>query len=100
MCGEFKNNIKYSAHGFSIYDGGNIKELIRDKLINAVKKRVIGTTDRPVACLLSGGLDSSLITSIVSKFIPNIETYSIGLKGSEDLKYAKKVAEFLKNQSY
>jgi len=93
---EFKNNIKYSTHGFSIYNGPNIKELIRDKLINAVKKRVIGTTDRPVACLLSGGLDSSLITSIVSKFIPNVETYSIGLKGSEDLKYAKKVAEFLK----
>ena len=50
---------------------------------------------RPVACLLSGGLDSSLVTSIVSRYVPNLETYSIGLKGGEDLKYAKLVADFL-----
>jgi len=78
-----ENNLHY------IYD------LVRINFINAVKKRVVGTTDRPVACLLSGGLDSSLVTSIVSKFVPNLETYSIGLKGSEDLKYAKIVANFL-----
>lgn len=54
--------------------------------------------------MLSGGLDSSLITSIVNKCykeradydtLPPIETYSIGLEGSEDVKYAEKVAEFL-----
>ena len=41
--------------------------IIVSKLKNAVKKRIIGTTDRPVACLLSGGLDSSLIAALVSK---------------------------------
>ena len=41
---------------------------IREKLISAVRKR-ISTTERPIACLLSGGLDSSLITSIVSSFM-------------------------------
>jgi asparagine synthase (glutamine-hydrolysing) len=67
-----------------------------DKLISAVKKRVIGTTDRPVACLLSGGLDSSLIAALVSKFYPGkLETYSIGMKGSEDLKYAEIVAKHI-----
>ena len=61
----------------------------------AVKKR-IETTERPIACLLSGGLDSSIVTSIVSKYYnKQLETYSIGLDGSEDLKYAKKVSEFL-----
>ena len=61
----------------------------------AVKKRV-DTTDRPIACLLSGGLDSSLVTALVNKFYPGkLETYSIGLPGSEDCKYAKKVADHL-----
>ena len=65
-------------------------------LNSAVKKRVIGTTERPIACLLSGGLDSSLVTALVKKYYPGtLETYSIGMEGSEDLKYAKKVAEHL-----
>jgi len=69
---------------------------ICSNLINAVKKRVIGTTDRPIACLLSGGLDSSLIAAIVSKFYPGqLETYSIGMKGSEDLRYAEIVANHI-----
>jgi asparagine synthase (glutamine-hydrolysing) len=64
-------------------------------LSQAVQKRVL-TTERPVACLLSGGLDSSLITSLVNHYSDKqIETYSIGLEGSEDLKYAKIVADFL-----
>ena len=68
---------------------------IRNNFSDAVKKRVT-TTDRPIACLLSGGLDSSIVCSLVSKYYKNqLETYSIGLEGSEDLKYAKIVAEYL-----
>ena len=76
---------------------------IREKLMNAVKKR-IDNTERPIACLLSGGLDSSLITSIVVEFMnvkgKKVETYSIGLEGSEDLKYAKIVADFLQTDHH
>lgn len=62
----------------------------------AVKKRVVGTTDRKVACLLSGGLDSSLVASLVAKYSEEpIETYSIGMPGGEDLKYARMVAEHI-----
>lgn len=68
-------------------------------LSNAVKKRTL-VTDRPIACLLSGGLDSSLITALVNEFHKQIsteplETYSIGLEGSDDLKYARIVADYL-----
>jgi len=77
------------------YDEVVICNGIRDSFMNAVKKRV-DTTERPIACLLSGGLDSSIVTSLVSKFYNGIlETYSIGLKGSEDLRNAKIVANFL-----
>jgi asparagine synthase (glutamine-hydrolysing) len=73
---------------------------IANYLKMAVDKRCL-TTERPIACLLSGGLDSSLIASLVNDFynsnaIPNkLETYSIGLEGSEDLKYARIVANYL-----
>ena len=68
---------------------------IRKYLKNAVKKRCT-TTERPIACLLSGGLDSSLITALVNEYTNGtLETYSIGLPGSEDLKYAKIVADYL-----
>ena len=65
-------------------------------LNNAVKKRVCGTCQRPIACLLSGGLDSSLITALVSKYYSGtLETYSIGMPGSDDLTNAKRVSEYL-----
>jgi len=66
----------------------------------AVEKRYT-TTERPIACLLSGGLDSSLIAALVCDIHnksnkPNkIETYSIGLPDSEDIKFARKVADYI-----
>jgi len=74
---------------------------IRDNLTEAVQKR-IENTDRPIACLLSGGLDSSLITAIVSKLhgTENLHTWSIGMNGSEDLKYAQIVADYLGTQHH
>lgn len=73
---------------------------IKESLIEAVRIRLTNT-EHPIACLLSGGLDSSLITSIVHHLrlemgiTDPIETYSIGLEGAEDLKYASIVAEYL-----
>ena len=68
-------------------------------LNEAVRKRVIGTSDRPIACLLSGGLDSSLITALVNKYYgKQLETYSIGMPGSEDLVNARKVADHINSK--
>ncbi len=69
--------------------------LIRGSLQEAVYKRV-ANTDRPIACLLSGGLDSSLVAALVAKRVNRpISTWSIGLKGSVDLQYANLVADHI-----
>jgi len=70
---------------------------IHEIFVEAVHKRV-ANTDRPIACLLSGGLDSSIVAALVSRiYNQTLETYSIGLEGSEDLKYARDVAKFIKS---
>lgn len=72
---------------------------IRDLFTKAVIKRLM--SERPVGCLLSGGLDSSLVTAIVSRELKRsapdtvLNTYSIGLEGSVDLMWARRVAEHL-----
>lgn len=73
---------------------------LSSSLQKAVYKRCL-TTERPIACLLSGGLDSSLISALVANYYREnnletpLETYSIGLLGSEDLKYAHIVADWI-----
>ena len=74
----------------------------KNKLYNimdqAVSKRVY--SDVPWAVLLSGGLDSSVVCSLaienekLSKSYPSLHTFSIGLKGSMDLKRAQEVANY------
>jgi asparagine synthase (glutamine-hydrolysing) len=85
---------------------------IRRSLVAAVEKRLM--SEREIGCLLSGGLDSSLIAALVShmqkgyRLIDDewklfedlqcptlIKTFSIGMNGSPDLKYAKKVAKWI-----
>jgi asparagine synthase (glutamine-hydrolysing) len=93
------DNIKsYFIPSIHITLDWNCERNIRTFVCDAVRKRCI-TTERPVACLLSGGLDSSLIAALVSGQFPEtpIETYSIGLAGSEDLKYAQLVANHIES---
>ena len=73
---------------------------IREKLEASVQRRLL--TERPFGCLLSGGLDSSIIAAILTKYNKGdrLKTFSVGLRGSEDLKYARIVAEHLNTEHH
>ena len=91
------SNIRSVSYTEKEYE--NKLEDIYETLKLAVYKRC-EATERPIACLLSGGLDSSLIASLVNMYMkehekPPVETYSIGLSNSEDIKYARIVAEYI-----
>jgi asparagine synthase (glutamine-hydrolysing) len=104
-----QENIVYFTPTFShihLTTGPDLEEYYKGiayYLTSAVNKRCL-STERPIACLLSGGLDSSLITALVSEYYKKnnyeqqLETYSIGLAGSEDLKYANIVANYIKSR--
>lgn len=68
---------------------------LRDVFTNAVTKRLM--SDRPVCALLSGGLDSSLVAALAAKAVypKKLSTFSIGIEGATDLKYAQKVADHI-----
>jgi asparagine synthase (glutamine-hydrolysing) len=96
-----RNWQKYSA----IKDNTTSKTKIREALEESVKSHLM--TDVPYGVLLSGGLDSSLISAITQKFAarriedndlaeawwPKVHSFACGLEGSPDLIAAKTVAE-------
>jgi len=73
---------------------------IYDSLMNSVTKRVYNT-QREVGCLLSGGLDSSVISAMATMILGKpIKTFSIGLEGSPDIINARIVAKWIKSDHH
>lgn len=74
-----------------------IKHSIRVLVTEAISSRL--EADRPIACLLSGGIDSSLVAAIASNILKKsgkrVKTFSIGMSDSPDVYYAQKVADYI-----
>ena len=82
-------------------------EAIRDGLTAAVKRQLM--SDVPYGVLLSGGLDSSVISALAEKFSehrieddsrtkaywPRLHSFAVGLKGAPDLAKARLVADHI-----
>lgn len=82
-------------------------KLLRESLEAAVRRQMM--SDVPYGVLLSGGLDSSVISAIARKYSakrietegrhdawwPRLHSFAVGLKGAPDLEKARLVAEHL-----
>lgn len=105
-CGHYME-VNDHTYGFTSYfNFDNINNSITSydftanlyhKLHESVKLRLL--SDRPIACLLSGGLDSSIIASILANIYrkkgKQIHTFTIGFENSPDLLNAKLVANHI-----
>jgi len=102
---------KYYKRDWMEYD--NVKdntsdlEELRVAFEKAVKSHMM--SDVPYAVLLSGGLDSSLVSAVAAQYVakrvededktdawwPRLHSFAVGLEGAPDLKAAKKVADMI-----
>ena len=90
-----------------VKDNGASVEEVRNALMDSVKRQLM--SDVPYGVLLSGGLDSSVISAIAEKFSenriedddntrawwPRLHSFAVGLKGAPDLEKAKMVADHI-----
>jgi asparagine synthase (glutamine-hydrolysing) len=72
----------------------NAKKQLKDLVYSSVEMRLVA--DVPVGTFLSGGIDSSIITSVASELKPDIDAFTIGFKDEpyfDETKFASMVAK-------
>lgn len=94
----FKQYFDITKIKTKIFDRNEALTLIRNEFIDSVKSRMM--CEREFCCLLSGGLDSSLVSAIAADFYKSkgkkLKTFCIGIdQESTDIKYAQIVADHI-----
>ena len=102
---------KWAAPAF-IPKGKADLDILRQSLEDAVKRQLM--CDVPYGLLISGGVDSSIIAAIAARHAekrveteerdrawwPRMHSFSVGLPGAPDTKYAKLVAQHIGSQHH
>jgi len=95
-------NIEVASHSrvYDVVSDANEKdevrhiEQVRAAVMNSVRRRLCA--DKPIAWLLSGGVDSSLVAALSAMMLDKpIRTFCCGMREGTDLQYARKVAQHI-----
>lgn len=106
--GEFKQWYKRDWMDYdNVKDNKSDVDTLRQGLEDAVERQLM--SDVPYGVLLSGGLDSSIISAVAKRFAshriendgeteawwPQLHSFAVGLKDAPDLVASRKVAEYI-----
>ncbi|HET8860231.1 asparagine synthase (glutamine-hydrolyzing) [Marivirga sp.] len=89
---ELKNTFEKPFQGS--YEDAQVQ--LKELMEKAVERRLVA--DVPLGTFLSGGVDSSIISTIASKKVDGLHTFSIGYKGNsffDETEYANAVAKHI-----
>lgn len=70
----FRDSIQITAENLVSKTRSIVTEAVHSRLLSEVK----------VGCFLSGGLDSSIVTTLAAREIPNLTTFSVGFENLSD----------------
>ncbi len=104
--GKRYNNKYYDLNQISLedHDEKDVLDNCKTLLNEAIKKRIV-ISDVPVGILLSGGLDSSIITAMAKNINENLNTYSIGFNSIDnevgnEFEYSSRVSDSFSTTHY
>lgn len=94
--GELKNYYAPPEYSFSKKQSSILLENLRSKIIRSIEKR-IPIENKKIACLLSGGIDSSIIVHVATTLNAEVEAFTFANQNdySADLDAAKKLCHEL-----